>query len=241
MGVNISNQLPLSKRLLSIVWVSLIQSVEGITSKKWELSKKEEILPADYSINCCLRVQSANLPYGFWNYQPLQLVGWTTWNKFLNEIWCLMSDAIGFVSLESPDWNSIFSDLFINCPLLPFLPPSPLCPFFLPPFLPSFPFSFSPFLPFFLPSFSPPSFLSMIQQCLLYVRPCSEQRACNQWKRCLSFPRGAQKPLIIHKIDKRFAIYINASLLLILSPINLDLTPWDKKYRHYSSVRHRQV
>lgn len=172
MGVNISNQLPLSKRRLSIVWVGLIQSVEGITSKKWDLSNKEEILPPDYSINYCLRFQSASLPYGFWNYQLLQLVGWTTWNKFLNEIWCVMSDAIGFVSLESPDWNSIFSDLLINCPSFPFSLPPPLLPFFLPPFPPSSPFSFfPPFLPFFLPSFSPPSFLSRIQQCCCMSDP----------------------------------------------------------------------
>ena len=124
----------------------------------------------------------------------------------------------------------------------PSLSPYPLLSFPLPPFLPSFLFSFfSPFLPFFLPSFSPPSFLSMVQQCLLYVRHCSEQRSYDQWKRCLFFLRGARKPLVMQKMDKRFAIYINTSLLLLLSPINLDLTPWDKKYRHYSPVRRGKV
>ena len=159
MGLKISNQLPLSKRWLSVVWVGLIQSVEDITAKsKWDLSKKEEILPPDYSINCCLRFQSASLPYGFWNYQPLQLVGWTAWNKFLNEIWCLTSDAIGFVSLESPDWNSIFSDLLINCPSFPFSLPPPLLPSsFLLSFLPSF---FPSSLPSFLSTFHPSPLLA---------------------------------------------------------------------------------
>ena len=128
-----------------------------------------------------------------------------------------------------------FLTSWLIVPSFPFSLPSSFLLSFLPSLFPSLPFCLSSFHPSPLLAFS-----LWFNNACLYVRPCSEKRAYNQWKRCLSFPQGAQKPLIIHKIDKRFAIYINASLLLIVSPINLDLTPWDKKYRHYSPVRHRQ-
>ena len=67
----------MESRLPSIMWVGLIQSVEGLERTKMMFPEQEGILPADcllnLSCNSSLVLQPAGLHYRVWTCQPAQL------------------------------------------------------------------------------------------------------------------------------------------------------------------------